>query len=256
MYPENKVKTAKAGGGKVSSLLDCSIAPVRVEVIGDCTLYLGDCGVILPQLPDFDLILTDPPYGIGESGGDKKRRRGYNAVVNHTKKTWDTRRPQKKYFDLMSKRSATQIIWGGNYFADLLPPSMGWLYWDKKMGGDFSDGELAWTSRNNAVRDFSKSPFEGLRGGHDRQHPTQKATSLMTWCLFLVPDAKTVCDPFMGSGTTGVACVQQGLKFVGIEQDLEYFDIACKRISQAEYKPRLFKVGRKKKIVNDEPKLF
>ena len=201
-------------------------------------------------------MLTDPPYGIGESGGDKKRRRGYNAVVVHEKMNWDDCRPEKRLFTLMINQSKTQIIWGGNYFADFLPPSMGWFYWDKKMGGDFSDGELAWTSRQKALRDFSKSPFAGLKGGHLRQHPTQKPIELMEWCLFHVPDAKTVCDPFMGSGTTGVACVQQGRQFVGIEREEKYFDIACKRISQAEYKPRLFKVGRKKKIVNDEPKLF
>lgn len=191
----------------------------RIERIGDATLYLGDCMDVLPTLERVDAVLTDPPYGIGEDGGNKNRRRGYKPLVVHERLSWDAERPPASVFDAMRAVSAEQIIWGGNYFADYLPPSMGWLYWDKRMGGDFSDGELAWTSQRRAVRDFSKSPFAGLHGGHDRQHPTQKPVALMEWCLGFVPNAQTILDPFMGSGTTGVACANLGRAFIGIERE-------------------------------------
>lgn len=213
---------------------------VEPVIIGNATLYLGDCRDILPTLGKVDAVVTDPPYGIGEDGGDKNRRRGYKPLVVHEKLSWDKERPQKKIFDTIRECSDAQIIWGGNYFADFLPPSMGWLYWDKKMGGDFSDGELAWTSQKRAVRDFSKSPFAGLSGGHDRVHPTQKPIDLMKWCINFLPNAQTILDPFLGSGTTGVAAVQMGRKFIGIEREPKYFDIACKRIEDAQKQGDLF----------------
>lgn len=221
-------------------LMERCPAAKRVEVIGSCELYLGDCMEVMPALGKVDACLTDPPYGIGEDGGDKKRRRGYKPLVVHERKTWDRERPSQAHFDLIRDKSDEQIIWGGNYFADLLPPSMGWLYWDKLMGGDFSDGELAWTSKRQAVRDFSKSPFAGLKGGHLRQHPTQKPVELMSWCLGFVPNAPVVLDPFMGSGTTGVACAKAGRSFIGIEIDEGYFNIACDRIRKAYAQPDLF----------------
>jgi len=138
----------------------------------------------------------------------------------------------------MIQVSDAQIIWGGNYFADLLPPRMGWLVWDK-MQRDFSlaDFELAWTSRQVAGRAISYSRPQALRDG--RHHPTQKPIEVMAWCLGFLPDAETILDPFMGSGTTGVACVQLGRKFIGIELDPTYFDIACKRIENELRRPRL-----------------
>ena len=217
-------------------------------IIGDATLYLGDCMDILPTLDKVDAVITDPPYGIGEDGGDKNRRRGYKPLVVHEKLSWDKDRPQIEVFDAMRKCSSTQIIWGGNYFADFLPPSMGWLYWDKKMGGDFSDGELAWTSQKKAVRDFSKSPFAGLMGGHNRVHPTQKPEALMQWCIQQAGNPETILDPFMGSGTTGVAAIQLGRKFIGIEREPKYFDVACQRIEQAVAQGQLFAPEHKKQV--------
>ena len=206
-------------------------------IIGDATLYHGDCMDILPTLDKVDAVVTDPPYGIGEDGGDKKRRRHYKAAVVHEKCQWDRERPQREVFDVLRAISDVQIIWGGNYFADLLPPSMGWLYWDKRIGGDFSDGELAWTSQKMAVRDFSKSIHSGLKAGHWRQHPTQKPVDLMKWCLTFI-DGMTICDPFMGSGTTGVACAHERI-FIGIERERKYFDSACERIEAAYAQGRL-----------------
>ena len=200
--------------------------------IGDCRIACGDCLEILPEFEaqSVDAVVTDPPYGIGEDGGNKCRRRHYNPKVVHVKLEWDKERPPRVVFDEMRRVSKHQIIWGGNYFADYLPPSMGWLYWDKRIGGDFSDGELAWTSQRRAVRDFHKSAFAGLHGGHLRQHPTQKPVALMEWCLWLVKESTTVCDPYMGSGTTGVACIRTGRRFIGIEKEPQYFDIARKRL--------------------------
>ena len=199
----------------------------RVETIGRATLYLGDCRDILPTLEQVDLVCTDPPYGIGEDGG-ACRTRGKPGYAKHEAKGWDKDRPSREVFDLIRECSEDQIIWGGNYFADLLPPSMGWLYWRKLMGGDFSDGELAWTSRWMALREFIKCPK-----GMDKEHPCQKPVILMRWCLNFFPNAQTICDPFMGSGATGVAAIEAGLSFVGIERDPDYFNLACRRIREA-----------------------
>jgi len=211
----------------------------RIERIGDATLYLGDCLELLPTLGKVDAVVTDPPYGIGEHGG-ACRTRGRSGYAKHENKGWDRSRPPDAVFDAMLSGSSEQIIWGGNYFADLLPPTMGWLYWRKLMGGDFSDGELAWTSRQAALREFVKCPK-----GIDKSHPTQKPTAVMEWCLGFLPDARTILDPFMGSGTTGVACAKLGRRFIGIEIDEGYFDIACRRIDDAYRQRDLFR---------DEPK--
>ncbi len=206
----------------------------RKEQIGDCTLYQGDCMDILPTLGKVDAVVTDPPYGIGEHGG-ACRTRGKPGYAKHENRGWDTKRPAGSTFTTLRLMSKNQVFWGGNYFADTLPPSMGWLYWRKLMGGDFSDGELAWTSRNGSLREFIKCPK-----GMDKAHPTQKPVSLMKWCLNFFSESQLILDPFMGSGTTGVACVQLGRKFIGIEIEPCYFDIACKRIEEAHRQGDLF----------------
>jgi site-specific DNA-methyltransferase (adenine-specific)/modification methylase len=217
---------------------------VRKEVIGDCVLYQGDCTVILPQLPDFDLILTDPPYGIGEAAGKNKSRTKAAKATDYGCDEWDNAPPEFWVFLLMSAKSTNAIFWGGNYFG--LPASPCWLVWDKNNGAnDFADCELAWTNLEKAVR-MIKHRWNGMlqqnmKQKEKRVHPTQKPLPVMEWCLSHVPNAKTVCDPFMGSGTTGMACARKGLNFVGIEREAKYFDIACERITEAyRTKPRLF----------------
>ena len=135
--------------------------------------------------------------------------------------------------------SRDQIIWGGNYFTDYLPPTMQWLVWDKGQR-DFSlaDCEFAWSSQNKAARIFNYARGKAVKDG--KEHPTQKPVQLMQWCLEFFPKAHTVLDPFMGSGTTGVACVNLGRSFIGIEREPAYFDIACRRIEDAYKQPRLF----------------
>lgn len=202
-------------------------------IIGNARLYLGDCRDILPTLPKADACITDPPYGIGEHGGGFRGRKGQNIRV-HENLGWDTERPPREVFDLILDAAPDLVIWGGNYFADFLPPSKGWFYWQKLMGGDFADGELAWTTRDKALREFTKCPK-----GQGAEHPTQKPVALMEWCINFFPKAHSILDPFMGSGTTGVACANLGKAFVGIEREPKYFDIACRRIDDAQRQGRL-----------------
>jgi len=205
----------------------------REEQIGDCRLILGDCLEVMPTLDPVDAVVTDPPYGIGQDGG-RGHRKSSRAKVQE-KKSWDQSRPDARVFEWIAAAPAGSIIWGGNYFADLLPPRMGWLYWQKLIGGDFSDGELAWTSRTAALKEFTYRKTNA-----EMDHPTQKPVALMKWCLGFLPNAQTILDPFMGSGTTGVACVKLGRRFIGIELDEGYFDIACKRIEKAYAQPDMF----------------
>ena len=196
--------------------------------IGPCTLIHGDCLDVLPGLDGVDAVVTDPPYGIGEHGGKKRLRSDRKTIRVFEDLGWDRSRPVKAAFDAMFNASRHQIIWGGNYFSDYLPPSMGWLYWDKKMGGDFSDGELAFTSMWKALKSFSH--YNKMKG---RVHPTEKPVALLEWCIHQLPSCcDIILDPFMGSGTTGVACIRTGRKFIGIEIEKKYFDIACKRIKR------------------------
>ena len=218
---------------------------MRVETIGPATLYLGDCRDILPTLAPVDLVLTDPPYGIGEAAG-KNKSRGLMAVSkDYGDDQWDNEPPPDDLIDAIRAKGRYQIMFGGNYFT--LPPSSCWLVWDKDNGStDFADCELAWTNLPQAVRRL-KFRWQGMlqenMGAKElREHPTQKPVPVMRWALGQAKGVQTVLDPFMGSGTTGVACVEMDKTFIGIEREAKYFDIACKRIALAvaESKQRLF----------------
>ena len=193
---------------------------------GGIVIYCGDCRDVAPSLGRFDLMLTDPPYGIGEHGGAcrTRERPGY---AKHANLGWDKERPGRDVFDLVLSKADTAIIWGGNYFADYLSPSMGWLYWRKLMGGDFSDGELAWTSRRAALREFTKCPK-----GMNKQHPCEKPVELMMWCIGLVKGVRTIFDPFAGVGSTGRAAKDLSLQATLIEREERYCEIAAKRLAQ------------------------
>jgi site-specific DNA-methyltransferase (adenine-specific) len=214
---------------------------MKTEIIGNATLYLGDCLEILPTLPHFDLILTDPPYGLGIDGQEEDRksrnpkhnRKGYEFLG------WDGEPPSRYAFEMMYHKSKHQIIWGGNYFVDRLRQgTKGWLFWDKGQRGlTMSDGEFAYTSFDFPSRAITINRVELQTDG--AEHPTQKPLRLMSWCLGLAPQCVTVCDPFMGSGTTGVACMQAGRQFVGIEREEKYYDIARRRIEDSQRQCRL-----------------
>lgn len=206
--------------------------------IGDATLYLGDCLEILPTLGKVDAVVTDPPYGIDYGNrGSFQASHGWRDLRENL--TWDGKRPEDEVFACLLASSDEQIIWGGNYFTDLLPPRMRWLIWDKgQKNFSLADFEMAWTSQNKAARRLVYPRALALR--EERGHPTQKPIRLMEWCLSFVPDAEAILDPFMGSGTTGVACAKLGRKFFGIEIEPKYFDIACKRIEEAYRQGDLF----------------
>lgn len=214
------------------------LASFRKEQIGDATLYLGDCREILPLLPKVDAVVTDPPYGIGRDGSKRTTSR-HGGRKAYEFLGWDGERPSKDIFDAIRAASREQIIWGGNYFADYLPPSQRWFVWDKEQRIMQSDGELAWTSQRGALRVFDANRVVLMKDG--AEHPTQKPVELMKWCIEHLPMPNTtILDPFMGSGTTGVACVKLGRKFIGIEIETRYFDIACRRIEQAYAQPDMF----------------
>ena len=217
----------------------------RVE-IGDAVLYHGDCLEILPNLPRVDACITDPPYGILNLAGEgstpavrkSPRQMGSGKlkgrILNTSSVEWDVA-PDPAVFDALRANSNWQIFWGGNYFA--LPPARGMLVWDKEQPWEnFSQVEIAWTNLSRPAALFRESATRGTPG---KAHPTQKPLSLMRWCVAMV-DALTVLDPYMGSGTTGVAAVQMGRKFIGIEIERKYFDIACERIAAAQAQGRLF----------------
>jgi len=203
----------------------------------DITIYNADCRKVLPWLGKFHLLLTDPPYGIDADNRDRILSRGKLAKPkDYGESNWDKEPPPRWFLEAAQDTAQVAILWGGNYYG--LPASSCWLVWDKDNGtNDFADCELAWTNLDKAVRKF-KYRWNGMlqeRMGEDKEHrvhPTQKPLPLMRWCLSLVPDAATVLDPFMGSGTTLVAAKLEGRCAVGIEINEKYCEAAAKRLSQ------------------------
>jgi site-specific DNA-methyltransferase (adenine-specific)/modification methylase len=212
---------------------------MKIE-IGNATLYLGDCMEILPTLDKVDAVITDPPYGINENSKKVASRGNMAAPKDYGDFDWDKAPPPNELIELIRTKGKYQAFFGGNYFT--LPPTSCWLVWDKLNGdNDFADCELAWTNWPKAVRRLQWR-WNGMirQGNEERYHPTQKPLEVMKWIIELCPKSDTILDPFMGSGTTGVAAIQLGKKFIGIERDPKYFEIACKRIEQAVAQPQLF----------------
>ena len=215
-------------------------------VIGNAELWHGDCREVLPLLMPCDLILTDPPYGIGEAAG-KNKSRGKAAIArDYGNDEWDNEPPPAWVIELMRAKAKWQVLFGGNYYS--LPPATCWLVWDKENGdSDFADCELAWTNLPKAVRRlrwrWAGMLQQDMANKEQREHPTQKPVPVMRWALLQAKDAATVCDPFMGSWTTGVACAQLGKAFTGIERERKYFDIACERIDNAYRQGQMFPRG-------------
>ena len=209
---------------------------MREELSDGVTLYHGDCREILPTLDKVDALVTDPPYGISYSpgSGGKGWTKGIKTFSGKDLVIGDS-----NSFDPSPFLSYPKIIlWGANHYADKLPASSNWLVWDKRQQGlvnDFADCELAWCSWKAPARVFRHlwcGAFRKSEKGQERVHPTQKPIAVMQWCLSFLPSEKVILDPFMGSGTTGVAAVKLNKQFIGIEIDKKYFDIACKRISE------------------------
>ena len=205
-------------------------------IIGKATLYNSDCMEYMATLPDkaFDLAIVDPPYGIGEDGG-KCRTRG-SKKTNGEKRGWDNERPEREYFAELQRISSNQIIWGGNYFADLLPATRCWLYWQKDMGGDFADGELAWTSFDKVLKQFKKRSET-----FDRIHPTQKPVKLYEWLLTnYAKPGQRILDTHLGSMSSVIASNNLGFEMVGCELDEDYYASGCERAKNALRQVRMF----------------
>ena len=189
-------------------------------------LYHGDCLEILPHLEQVDLVLTDPPYGINIANNPFRQK--------FTKSDWDKTTPTERVFDLILDCSKNQIIWGGNYFN--LPQSQCFLVWDKQQQENFSSSmvEQAWVSQQRPAKLFKKRVVE-----YTKFHPTQKPESLFVWCIEFSKTTGTVLDPFLGSGTTAVACERLGRKWIGIELEEKYCQIAVDRIKKETQQLRI-----------------
>jgi site-specific DNA-methyltransferase (adenine-specific) len=185
------------------------------------TIYHGDCRDILPQLEPCDLVLTDPPYGIGFAASPTKWSRDN---IGRKAEGWDD---EVMDVSFLLKHCSSAMIWGGNHFD--LPPSRGWLVWAKPPGlPSYGTAELCWTNIDMTVRHLECDRCNGDK----YNHPTQKPLPLMKWCLTFAPDAQTVLDPFCGTGTTLVAAKNLGKEAIGIEIEEKYCEIAAKRLSQ------------------------
>ena len=194
------------------------------------TIYHGDCAQVLPFLDPVDLLLTDPPYGInaGATGGGNSGRNSKDWGVQE----WDRATCPNEVMAAV-KRARVSVVWGGNYYP--MPPSRCWLAWDKKQPQAWystAHFELAWTNMNKNAHAFRMSQVEAY-AKMGKQHPTQKPIPLMEWCIQEAgKDIATILDPFMGSGTTLVAAKNLGKRAIGIERELNYCEIAVRRLAQ------------------------
>ena len=206
-------------------------------------LYHGDCLEIMPYLYPVDLVLTDPPYGIGESNEKNLSRSNIARSNDYGAYTWDKEPPPPVYFEMLRIYSKNQIIFGGNYFIEWLKNSSCWIVWDKDNGkSDFADCELAWTSFKSAVR-MIKWRWNGMlkEVPEKRFHPTQKPLGLFQQLLQLYSMFDdTIMDTHIGSGTTAIACERLKRKWIGIEIEEKYCEIAAKRIKAERKQLKLF----------------
>ena len=219
--------------------------------IGDATLYLGDCLEILPMLGKVDAVVTDPPYGMGYNTDSRRFSGGRTGVQRGAGRNDRSIRGDELEFDPSPwLRFPDVVLWGSNHYAQKLPrgSTLVWLKrYQEHYGSFLSDAEIAWQRGGVGVYAFHapdsqgrrRMEFTGTPFGGETAHPSQKPVALMRWCVERV-SAETILDPFMGSGTTGVACAKLGRKFIGIEIEPKYFDIACKRIEDAYKQGDLF----------------
>lgn len=196
------------------------------------SLYHADCMEVMRQFPDkhFDLAIVDPPYGIG---AENHAGTVANGWTQWAKKDWDSASPDSAYFKELFRISKHQIIWGANYYPQHLPPSAGWIFWDKgQRNFSLADGELAFSSFDRALRVFDLSRAEQMGEGK-RIHPTQKPVALYRWLLakYAKPNMR-ILDTHLGSGSHAIAAHYAGMDFTGIELDADYFKAACERIER------------------------
>ncbi len=223
-------------------------------------VYNEDCLEMMREMlkggVKVDWLITDPPYGIGVGsmpytngvkmvGKALAKRRDYSSTG-----AWDNERLTKEYFDLMFKVSKNQIIFGGNYYTDLLPPTKSWVIWDKRcadnMRNDFADCEIAWCSKG--VARVFRYLYNGMLQGNmkckdDRFHPTQKPTAIISQLInYYTKETDIIFDPFMGSFTTAVSCHKLKRNFIGCELDKEYFKKGTERLNKERSQLSIFDI--------------
>jgi site-specific DNA-methyltransferase (adenine-specific) len=219
--------------------MTAEMKPTWQTADGSVRLYLGDCLDVLPTLEGVDAVVTDPPYGIGYDASESSQQGIQSfAVIAGDDEPFDPS-PWLAFKDA--------ILWGVNNYCNAIPPREGqWYFWDKVTRNGLmvriAEGEFAWHRRGTKPRAFRhlwSGAYRDSENGERSVHPTQKPIALMAWCLGMV-EGHTILDPFMGSGTTGVACVRTGRRFIGIEKEPKYFEIARKRIEAELTRAPLF----------------
>ena len=204
---------------------------------------------LMARYPDnyFELAVVDPPYGIGEDGEKNHSRGGLAKATRYTPKDWDSKAPDRQYFEELKRVSKNQIIFGANHFIDNIPNanSSCWIVWDKDNTGDFADSELGYTSFKTAVRNF-KWRWNGMlqqnmKNKQKRIHPTEKPIQLYEWLLMnYAKEGDKILDTHLGSGSIAIACHNLGFDLTGCEIDKDYFEAASKRLKQHQSQQRMF----------------
>ena len=222
------------------------------QQIGKALIINADNMEVMKHIRDggFELAIVDPPYGIDAAQlfGGESRKSGNGCAMKSAfeKKSWDKVIPEREYFEQLERVSKNRIIWGANYMTNHLPPSMGWIVWDKDNGTTkFSDCELAFSSFDSALRKYQytwNGMIQGdMKNKEQRIHPTQKPVKLYEWLLTnYAKPGQCILDTHLGSGSAAIAANNLGFEFVGIELDADYYDAACKRVEQATAQTRMF----------------
>ena len=206
-------------------------------------VYNMDCVAGMREYPDkyFDLAIVDPPYGIGAENHAGNAENGWKQW---DKKNWDSSIPNEEYFTELFRVSKNQMIWGGNYFANLLPNSQGWIFWDKgQRNFSLADGELCWTSFKKSLRVFEMARAKAKASiGYEKIHPTQKPVELYDFCLYFekLEQGDKILDTHLGSGSSRIAAYRNGFDFVGFELDKDYYEAPEKRFKTEVIQPPLF----------------
>jgi hypothetical protein len=216
--------------------------------IGDATLYRGDCMEVLPTLERVDLCLTDPPFGVGNFVQTTGNVRG-RGDLHGEEVTWNEFSPSPEFFELVNAISRDRIIWGANFF-NCFEAKGGAIVWDKAQPmPNFSKADIA-SSSHFQKTEIVRIPWTNFDVARVAEtcHPCERPVALYRWCIEYIPKVKSVIDPFLGSGSSAVAALQLGRKFIGIEREAKYFDIACKRIEQAAAQGQLFEPARAKQV--------
>lgn len=211
----------------------------KIEITNECNMQL------MARYPDkyFDLALVDPPYGIGAGGANFKNGTSKNKTIDFRDEDWDKKIPPAEYWKELFRVSENQVVWGGNYMTEYLPPKSCWLFWDKGTGyNSYADGELAWTSFDGAMRKITKSWVgANAKDGLERIHPTQKPIYLYKWLLDkYAKQGDKILDTHLGSGSIAIACHDYGFDLTACELDKDYFDAAMKRLRQHQSQTKLF----------------